>query len=152
MPSCPLTTHRCRVGLGRTAREGAMLTRLLFLLRTLLYGWLIAIWRLLQRLLQAKWRRDKRGTGRDRKASRARCVPIDREAFVRPDPLIYDQYYLAKLGLAVTWDNPDIQLWKLGVPVSSSLLESDTDYTIVARVSNPTFAAPVPQMPGRFFY
>lgn len=140
------------MGLGRTAGEGTTLTRLLFLLRTLLYGWLVAIWVLLQRLLDAKRRRDKRGTGRDRKVSRARCVPIDREAFVRPDPLIYDQYYLAKLGLAVTWDNPDIQLWKSGVPVSSSLLEPDTDYAVVARVSNASFEAPVIQMPVHFSY
>ena len=118
----------------------------------MLYGWLLAIWRLLQRLLEAKRRRNQRGTGRDRKTSRARCVPIDREAFVRPDPLIYDQYYLSKLGLAVTWDNPDIQLWKSGMPVSSSLLEPDTDYTVVARVSNASFEAPVVQMPVHFSY
>ena len=33
--------------------------------------------------------------------------------------MIYDQYYLTGLGLAVTWDNPDIQLYLNGSPVSS---------------------------------
>jgi hypothetical protein len=126
--------------------------RLLFLLRTLLFGWLVAIWRLVQRVLAACRRRKKRGEGRDRKVSRARCVPIDREAFKRPDPLIYDQYYLLKLGLGVTWDNPDIQLYRNAVPVSSSLLEPDTDYTVVARIWNASLDGPVVQMPVHFSY
>jgi hypothetical protein len=128
------------------------LKRILFLLQTLLFGWLLAIWRLLQRWLRRKHAHDERGSGRDAKTSRARCVPIDRDAFKRPDPLIYDQYYLMKLGLAVTWDNPDIQLWREGAPLSSSLLEPDTDYAVVARVWNASFEAPVIQMPVHFSY
>lgn len=28
--------------------------------------------------------------------------------------MIYDQYYLVAQGLAVKWDNPDIQLYDVG--------------------------------------
>jgi NPCBM-associated, NEW3 domain of alpha-galactosidase len=122
-------------------------------LQTLLYGWLVALWRLLLALIAAATRpRKAGGTERDRRASRARCVPIDHPAFRRPDPLIYDQYYLSSLGLAVTWDNPDIQLFRGKEPVSSSLLDPDTDYTVVARIWNASFGAPVVQMPVHFSY
>jgi hypothetical protein len=56
------------------------------------------------------------------------------------------------LGLAVTWDNPDIQLWRGGVPVSSSLLEPDTEYKVIARIWNASTDAPVVQMPVHFSY
>jgi hypothetical protein len=79
-------------------------------------------------------------------------VPIDDPAFVRPDPLIYAQYYLSRLGLAVTWDNPDIELRLNGVPVSSSLLEPGTTYEIVARIWNGSATAPVVAMPVHFSY
>ncbi len=41
--------------------------------------------------------------------------------------MIYDQWYLMSLGIALTWDNPDIQLFKGGVRVSSDSLDPDTD-------------------------
>lgn len=129
-----------------------MVASVLFLLRTLAFGWLVAAWRLVQRVLAANRRWKNRGEGRDRKASRARCVPIDHQAFKRPDPLIYDQSYLMKLGLAVTWDNPDIQLYRDGVPIPSSLLQPDSDYTVVARIWNASLEGPVVQMPVHFSY
>src|SRR5687768_7419882 len=45
------------------------------------------------------------------------------DVYIRPDPLIYSQHYLAAQGLAVTWDNPDIQLYDAGTPVASHELE-----------------------------
>jgi hypothetical protein len=79
-------------------------------------------------------------------------VPIDHPAFVRPDPLIYSQYYLMGLGLSVTWDSPDIHLRRDGAPVSSSRLEPDTLYEVVARIWNASPDAPVITMPVHFSY
>ncbi|MDQ3935545.1 MAG: hypothetical protein M3340_13035 [Actinomycetota bacterium] len=105
------------------------------------------------RLLRRVWRRKKdRPEGREGKTARAPCVPIDHPSFVRPDPLIYAQHHLMKLGLAVTWDNPDIQLRRDGAPVSSSLLEPDTDYEVVARIWNASVDGPVVQMPVHFSF
>lgn len=127
--------------------------RLGFVLRTLLFGWLVAL-RDLSRRICDRYRREKRreGNKRARRAARARCVPIDHPAFVQPDPLIYSQYYLMKLGLAVTWDNPDIQLRRNGAPVSSSQVQPDTEYEVVARIWNASLEAPVIKMPVHFSY
>jgi hypothetical protein len=82
-----------------------------------------------------------------------RCHEVQLPPFVRPDPLIYSQRYLAQLGFAVTWDNPDIQLLDTaGTPVSSSSLAADTDYQIVARIWNNSTQAPVVGLPVRFSY
>ena len=56
------------------------------------------------------------------------------------------------LGLAVTWDNPDIQLYENSAPVSSSQLKADTDYEIVARIWNNSTEAPVVNLPVHFTY
>ena len=67
---------------------------------------------------------------------------------VRPDPMIYDQYYLMAQGLAVTWDNPDIQIYDTaGNPASAYALKADQDYTVVARVWNNSYSAPAANMP-----
>src|SRR3954463_14533378 len=36
-------------------------------------------------------------------------------AYRKPDPLLYSQTYLASLGFAVTWDNPDVTVERGGV-------------------------------------
>lgn len=56
--------------------------------------------------------------------------------------MIYAQRYLREQGLAVTYDNPDIQLFKSGVPISSSELDADTDYDVVATIYNNSVDAP----------
>jgi len=89
---------------------------------------------------------------RDRKAAKSACVPIRHPNYHKPDPMIYSQYYLMGLGLAVTWDNPDIELHKGGVAVSSGSIEADTDYEVVARLWNISFDAPVVGMPVIFTY
>lgn len=124
--------------------------RVLFVLRTLLYEWLLALVALL-RLLFRRGRRDER-SGRDRRAARTPCVPIDRPEFVRPDPLLYSQRYLMEKGLAVTWDNPDVQLRRNGVAVPSSTLDPATTYDVVARIWNNSMVAPVIAMPVHFSY
>jgi len=90
--------------------------------------------------------------GRADRTADSRCVPLKHPAYHKPDPLIYDQYYLMNLGLAVTWDNPDIQLLHDGVPVPSSAVESDTEYEIVARIWNGSTTAPIVGMDVHFSY
>jgi len=126
---------------------------LLFILQTLVYGWVSAareLWATIRGLCELSMRRKRRGrAGRTRSHG---CSPISYPAFVRPDPLIYDQYYLTTLGLAITWDNPDIQLYSNGSPVSSSLLQPATAYEIVAQVWNNSPDAPVVALPVAFSY
>ena len=81
-----------------------------------------------------------------------RCAVIRPEVYKRADPLIYSQRYLMEQGLAVTWNNPDIQLFENGVAVSSSLLKADTDYEIVATVYNNSTEAPAVGMPVEFSF
>jgi hypothetical protein len=79
-------------------------------------------------------------------------VPIDEPAYVRPDPLIYSQDKLMSLGLAVTWDNPDIRLFKSGVAVDSSSIEAGTTYDVQVRVWNNSVDCPVVNMPVHLVY
>jgi len=118
-----------------------------FFLKTLLYGWIIAFRDLCRRLRQIVCRKGGR-----KKPSPHRCAPINDPAFVRPDPVIYDQYYLTSLGLAVTWDNPDIQLYLNGSPVSSNLLLAGTTYEVVAQIWNNSTDAPVVGLPVAFSF
>jgi hypothetical protein len=80
------------------------------------------------------------------------CLVIPPHTYKRADPLIYSQSYLLAQGLAVTWDNPDIQLYQAGVPVSSSELVADTDYEVVARIWNGSMEAPAVNLPVAFSF
>jgi len=71
------------------------------------------------------------------------CSSVNNPSFHRPDPCIYSQEFLLKLGLAVTWDNPDIAITKGGVVVSETDLEPDTDYEIDATIWNNSYDSPV---------
>jgi hypothetical protein len=73
---------------------------------------------------------------------RSRCCFHLPDAYVRPDPLIYAQYYLMANGLAVTWNNPDIDLLDGGVPVSSASLQAEHEYEVRVRVWNGSYDAP----------
>jgi hypothetical protein len=71
------------------------------------------------------------------------CIDVPPDAYKRADPLIYAQYYLMKMGLSVTWDNPDIQLFDHGVPVPpSTKLAPDHAYQVQVRVWNGSYDAP----------
>lgn len=117
-------------------------------LRNVTIGWLLAIIALIRRI--CAWCRRERTS--ERPSDRRNCHPISVPAFKRPDPLIYDQYRLMQLGFAVTWDNPDIQLSRGGVPVASSDLQPDTTYDVTARIWNGSPDAPVVALPVRFSY
>lgn len=130
----------------------ATLRQLLRLIIDLLIGWIAAIWWLLRRLaFLFRPTPEKEGReGREARISTEPCVPIRHPALQKPDPLIYSQEYFMQLGLAVTWDNPDIVLLKGGVPVASSALEPDADYQITARIWNGSADAPVVGLPVHF--
>ena len=70
------------------------------------------------------------------------CLPTSKEIHRKPDPLIYSQSYLMNLGMAVTWDNPDIVLSKGGVPADSHNLEADANYDLAITVHNGSNEAP----------
>ncbi len=125
---------------------------LLILLYILLFRWVLDLIDIIRRLI-AK-RRRKEDLDDDRRGRplrcRPRCVVVPPAAYKRADPLIYSQQYLAEQGLAVTWDNPDIQLYENGVPVSSNDLKPSTQYEIDARIWNNSLEAPAVGMPVEF--
>ena len=117
------------------------------LFRTLLFGWvfsLIQLFKVICNLLRERKKRDQKRP--------LHCFPINNPAFMRPDPFLYSQRSLMAQGLAVTWDNPDIVLFKGGVPVSSSELETSTTYDVQIRVWNNSLEAPVVHMPVHLSY
>ncbi|MEO8440647.1 MAG: hypothetical protein ABI540_10560 [Spartobacteria bacterium] len=76
-----------------------------------------------------------------------RGVAVPPEIYKRPDPMLYSQQWLMSQGLAVTWDNPDIQLYRDNAPVASHLLERATEYEVRVRIWNNSYDAPAPALP-----
>ncbi len=119
------------------------------------YKWLIVILDLIKRVIRLckeRKRRKKELTRRERREAKTNCVPIKSDVYHKPDPTIYSQKYLMDQGIAVTWNNPDIQLKKNGIPVSSNNLEADTEYLVEARIWNNSTEAPVIDMPVHFSF
>ncbi len=117
------------------------LAGLMALIRTLpaLGTGLGAVFRGLRRAIMCGFRRPERG---------GCCLELPPGVFGRPDPLIYDQYYLMAQGLAVTWDNPDFQLFDMGGnPVTPDGLAAGTDYRVRVRAWNNSYTAPAPDLP-----
>jgi hypothetical protein len=134
---------------GRLRR---LLNEILRLLYGLAIGWLIGFIRLLEDLARRKrHQQELRRQGHRYK----RCQVIPPDVYKRPDPLIYSQQYLMSQGLAVTWDNPDIQLYDVAAgftPVSSHDLKAATEYEIRATIYNGSTDAPAIGMPVEFSY
>ena len=132
----------------------SILGSLWIILRTLLYGWLVGLWRLIRSI----WERCRiacaraRLPGKEGEASPEHCVTVSDPAMHRPDPLIYDQYYLMALGFAVTWDNPDIWLESGGALVSPDQLTPNTTYDVIARIWNGSTEAVCVGLPVSFSY
>jgi hypothetical protein len=119
-------------------------TVLVHLLKVLAYQWIFDIYDILKRFIRGLKKLcallklphpEREDLGRD-------CTVVDNPSFHRPDPCIYSQDYLLKLGLAVTWDNPDIVLRRNGVPVPEGEVLPDADYEIEATVWNNSYEAP----------
>jgi hypothetical protein len=129
-----------------------LIRALLHALYSLAIGWLVGFIKLLEDL----HRRHERQEELRRQGHRyKRCQVIPPDVYKRPDPLIYSQQYLMSQGLAVTWDNPDIQLYDVAagfVPVSSHELKKNTEYEIRATIYNGSTDAPAIGMPVEFSY
>jgi hypothetical protein len=79
------------------------------------------------------------------------CLPVPAGVWLQPDAYLYSQRYLMSLGLAVTWDNPDVTLTDMGgALVGSHDLLPATDYRITALIHNRAAAAPAPGLPVVF--
>ncbi len=118
---------------------------ILELLKGVTYKWILSLIALIKSLLKAikNLCARHRLPHADKNATNEDCGTIHNPSFHRPDPLIYSQRYLQQLGLAVTWDNPDIVLKQGGVIVSEGNLLPDTDYEIEATIWNNSYDAPV---------
>jgi hypothetical protein len=64
------------------------------------------------------------------------CVYFPERIINRPDPCIYSQFLLMQLKQPVTWDNPDIALFKGGVEQYTYSLAVDTTYDVAITVHN----------------
>jgi hypothetical protein len=124
---------------------------LVYALYSLFIGWLVGLIRLLDECVERKSHKDR---VRDEGGRYTHCQVIPPDIYKRPDPLIYSQPYLMSLGLGVTWDNPDIQLFEVatGNPVPSSSLKKDTDYEVRATIYNGSNAAPAVGMAVDFSF
>jgi hypothetical protein len=115
-------------------------------------GWIAALLRLAVELgARAAARRDLNRRGE----AYTHCQVIPPDVYKRPDPLIYSQFELMQMGLAVTWDNPDIQLYDVAggmAPVPSGTLRPETEYEIRATIYNGSTEAPAPGLPVDFSY
>lgn len=135
-------------------RPWALLVLWLYLLALIVIG-LLAIAVLLARIvprLCRKWRADPKGSGSVGHPANG-PIHLPPTIYKRPDPLIYSQAWLIDQGLAVTWDNPDIQLLEISGapgPVSEQDLQPNHPYRIVARIWNGSSEAPAVDLRVRF--
>ncbi|HZI47978.1 MAG TPA: hypothetical protein VFD75_09270 [Pyrinomonadaceae bacterium] len=146
--------------------SGFLLIVLLYLLRRWLYIWLILYLailillgliggvRFLQGVLRKKCKKafgDPKGTG-SKGHPPSKTMHLPPHTYKRPDPMIYSQYYLMSKGIAVTWNNPDIQLFDGITAVSSSDVGTNKQYKIRAQIWNGSVDAPAVNMLVRFYY
>lgn len=128
---------------------GALLT----LLKALTYGWILAIIVIIKDLIAGikrfcAWKKLPHTV----RSGYAKCITTSHPAYHRPDPCIYDQYWLESLGLPVTWDNPDIDVLLNGVAVNEHTLQPSTEYEVRARIWNNSYDALVFGMQVEFSY
>jgi hypothetical protein len=109
----------------------AALWRLLIILLLLLLLLLRGLWELLLRLF---------GKRREKPSEKEKCGEIPPNVKRKPDPCLYDQFYLQAQGYAVTWNNPDIWITLPdGTPANSYQLVPDTDYVVHAQIHDASF-------------
>ena len=108
------------------------------LILRLIFGWLISLIRFFLAWLK-KWRDQWRK--RETKWPKP-CHTYPSDLWVRPDVYIYSQKWLLSQGIAVTWNNPDIQLREGGVVVDSYHLKPNTEYDLVANIHNRSISSP----------
>src|SRR6266850_6788928 len=125
-------------------RLRAVLALLVDLLRTTTYGWISIVIEIVKRFIAAvkAFLVYRRLSHDERNELNDKCSRFDHPALKQPDPCIYSQFYLMQLGLAVTWDNPDIALLLNGVVVPETNLMPATQYEIQATIWNNSYDAP----------
>jgi hypothetical protein len=64
------------------------------------------------------------------------CVVVPGHLIRKPDPCIYSQFLLMQLNQPVTWDNPDVAIFRNGVEQYTYGLVADTDYEVRVTVHN----------------
>ncbi len=64
------------------------------------------------------------------------CVTIPGHLVRKPDPCIYSQFLLMQLNKPVTWDNPDVKIFRNGAEQYTYNLTADTEYDIEVTVHN----------------
>ncbi len=64
------------------------------------------------------------------------CVVFPGHILNKPDPCIYSQFLLMQLDQPVTWDNPDVRIFRNGVEQDTYNLLADTEYDIQIEVHN----------------
>lgn len=106
------------------------------------------LWKLLQQLPSFLLWLARALFGGARPPEKCVCPP----ALKKPDPFIYDQYYLMSLGLPVTWDNPDVFIFQGNVLVDPHNLQANTPYTVAARIWNNSTDVPVADLNVAFSY
>ena len=137
---------------GLTSVGRSLLAAVWYVLR---FQWIAELVELVRELIRIKRRAQEledHRRGRDPHCAPTRCGAINPDVYRRADPLIYSQRYLREQGLAVTWDNPDIQMYRNGLPVSSSSLEAGTEYEIRAQIWNNSTDAPAVGLAVDFFF
>jgi hypothetical protein len=110
-----------------------------------LFGWLVGFIFLFQQIV----RRQRMLAEQRQKRTLPPYWVTAAGAYARPDPLLYSQPYLLSLGLAVTWDNPDIALRRNGALIPAEQIAPDTEYEVVARIWNNSTEAPAIGLPVR---
>ena len=121
-----------------------LLDLILKFLKGLTYDWIVALMDVIRRIFELlKGLCRPQPPHSETNTTNTGCTSVDHPSFHRPDPLIYSQKYLMSLGLAVTWDNPDIALFKNGVQVSEGDLLPNTEYEIRATIWNNSYDAPI---------
>jgi len=126
------------------ARLQFLLELILRFLKGLTYDWIAALIDIIRRIKETINKLCGPELPHSKKnATNTGCASVNNPAFHRPDPCIYSQKYLLSLGLAVTWDNPDISLFKNGVQVSEGDLHPNTEYEIRATIWNNSYDAPI---------
>jgi hypothetical protein len=128
--------------------------QLVGLLKIVTYEWAVGAYQMLRRLIAALWALWKRRKlPHDQRHPDQECLQVRHPSFLRPDPTIYSQVYLMKLGLPVTWDNPDIRLFRNGQPVNESEpLLAATAYEVEATLWNNSYDSPALGMPVEFSF
>jgi hypothetical protein len=64
------------------------------------------------------------------------CVTIPGHVAHKPDPCIYSQFLLMRLGQPVTWDNPDVRILLGAIEQDTYNLTADTEYDVSITVHN----------------